>query len=248
MASQAQSALSRRGSWWSPVVYGIALKTLSAAVVDSLFVSLVACPFCRELFERSEATVCPVCGLSLTAMEKLPISHDAAGEGFAPTVPELEAQPFLYWKRNRGALFVVPMVGIALFFLPWINMTIPDVRTLSGFDLSRIHVQNWCVLVSWMVLGPTVMSRRSILKMRMARVTTAFLAAIPGLTIVLLATQRQKSAFFTISYTHTPAFWGTLALSIAGIALSWGFGGKLDDITMGARKPEHRKKTSEHLH
>jgi magnesium-transporting ATPase (P-type) len=187
-----------------------------------------------------------VCGLSLTALEKLPLSHEAAAEGFAATVPEMESQSFFYWRRNRGALFVITLVGIALFFMPWIRMTLPELRTLSGFDLSRIHVQTWCVLVSWMVLGPTVLSRRSILKMRTARVTTAFLCAIPGVSIVLLATQRQKSAFYTIAYTHSLAFWGTLGLSILGLALSFRFGGKLDDLSVKSKA--HARTRDEALH
>jgi magnesium-transporting ATPase (P-type) len=198
---------------------------------------LVACPFCRETFEKSEALTCPVCGLSLTAQDKLPLSHDAMAEGFVPTLPELEPKPFLYWKRNRGVLALIALLGIALFFMPWIDMKIPEERTISGFQLSRRHVQTWCVLVAWMVLAPTVLSRRSILKMRTARVTTAFLAAIPGLSIVLLALQRQKSAFYTISYTHTAAFWATLLLSVLGIAFSWKFGGPLDDIDVASAKP-----------
>lgn len=202
----------------------------------ALTLALVACPFCRETFEKSEAKTCPVCGLSLAAQEKLPLSHDAMAEGFVPTLPELENKSFFYWKRNRGLLTLTALVGIALFFFPWIDMTIPEVRTISGFQLSRMHVQTWSVLVSWMVLGPTVLSRRSILKMRTARVTTAFLSAIPGLNIVLLAAQRQKSAFYTISYVHTPMFWATLGLSIAGVLLSWKFGGRLDDIDVGQSK------------
>jgi hypothetical protein len=196
----------------------------------SLAVSLVACPFCRELFERKEATECPVCGLALVALEKLPLSHDAVAEGFVPTLPELENQSVWYWKRNRGPLFAVAVVGIVLFFLPWIDMTLPEIRTMSGFELSQRHVQTWCVLVAWLVLGPTVLSRRSIIRMRTARVTTAFLSVIPGLSTVLLALQRQRSPLLQIAYTHTLAFWGTLALSFVGLALSWKFGGKLDDI------------------
>jgi hypothetical protein len=213
-------------------------------------VSLVACPFCRETFEKSEAQTCPVCGLPLAAQEKLPLSYDAMAEGFVPTLPEVENKPFFYWRRNRGALALIALVGISLFFMPWIDMTIPEDRTITGFQLSRVRVQTWCVLVSWMVLAPTVLSRRSILKMRTARVTTAFLAAIPGVSIVLIAAVRQKSAFYTISYTFTYAFWATLVMSVLGIAFSWKFGGRLDDIDVGRQSGKSRveSKSKESLH
>ena len=32
---------------------------------------LIACPFCREMFEPGEATACPVCGMKLERVEKL---------------------------------------------------------------------------------------------------------------------------------------------------------------------------------
>ena len=39
--------------------------------------SLLACPFCREMFQKDEQTNCPLCGMSLVAFEKLPASADA---------------------------------------------------------------------------------------------------------------------------------------------------------------------------
>lgn len=211
-------------------------------------VGLVACPFCREMFEKNEAKTCPVCGLSLSAMEKLPLSHDAASEELVHTLPEQEVQPWLYWKRNRGPLALVPLLGIALFFLPWIHMKIPTEMMLSGFTLGRIGVLAWAAFAGWMVLFPTVLSRRSIIRMRGARVAAALLSAIPGVTVAILALNRQKSALYTVSYEHTWAFWATLALSIVGVALSIGFGGPLDDIEVRKGSKAARREGDETLH
>ncbi len=38
---------------------------------------LLACPFCREMFEEGEAKTCPVCGMALTEFAKLPPSIEA---------------------------------------------------------------------------------------------------------------------------------------------------------------------------
>ena len=51
---------------------------------------LLACPFCREMFEEGEAKACPVCGMALTQFDKLPPSLDAIhDEGGVPLAPEL---------------------------------------------------------------------------------------------------------------------------------------------------------------
>src|ERR1700689_2911910 len=41
---------------------------------------IVACPFCREMFDETEATACPVCGMNLAPLAHLPPSHDAIAE------------------------------------------------------------------------------------------------------------------------------------------------------------------------
>jgi hypothetical protein len=35
-----------------------------------LSVSILACPFCRELFAAGERRKCPVCGVELVALER----------------------------------------------------------------------------------------------------------------------------------------------------------------------------------
>ena len=51
--------------------------------------SLVACPFCRELFDRAEAEQCPHCGIPLEPLHRLPPSHEEV---------EREAA---HWERAR---------------------------------------------------------------------------------------------------------------------------------------------------
>jgi len=191
---------------------------------------LVACPFCRELFEEGEVEACPVCGMELSPLEKLGVSHDALSEDGVPVEPEKEILPATYLGRNRGPLAVVGLVGLALFFLPWIKVTLPDLATLSGFDISRRLVWVWTTMAAWGVLVPTVLSRRSIWQMRTARVAAGFLAAIPGLTTMVLLLRPPKSRLIPIVFTYEWPLYATLGLSLVAIALAVRFGGRVDDI------------------
>ena len=95
---------------------------------------LIACPFCHELFSKGEAKECPACGLALTDLAKIPMSHDALAEDDfgIPTEPHLEALPWLAARRGRGLLVAGSLLGIVAFFAPWVNMTAPrDPRALG---------------------------------------------------------------------------------------------------------------------
>ena len=91
-------------------------------------VSLVACPFCREMFDRGERDTCPHCDVALTAFEKLPPSHEAqlleGEEDGLPVEPENEPLPATDLRRGKGVLLALGLVGLVLFFLPWVNVTL----------------------------------------------------------------------------------------------------------------------------
>jgi hypothetical protein len=93
-------------------------------------VGLLACPFCRELFEQGEAKACPVCGMELAKFEDLPPSIEA-DEGGVPTAPENELLPWTFFGRSRGPLAILAIVGMVLFFLPWVVRTFPDTRAFA---------------------------------------------------------------------------------------------------------------------
>jgi hypothetical protein len=194
-------------------------------------VPLVACPFCREMFEEGEATTCPVCGVALTAFEKLPASLDAIHEdGAIPEAPEFEKLPAKYIGRNKGVIAALAIVGIALFFLPWIDMTLPYVRSLSGFDLARRAGWSWGAGVAWTVLVPTVLSRRSIVQMRGARVAAFFLSAIPAFTIAILVLFPPHSSIIPVRFAYAWPMWVSVAVSLLAAAASTRLGGRIDDI------------------
>jgi len=194
-------------------------------------VGLLACPFCREMFEEGEAKACPVCGMELTKFEKLPPSHDALSEGGVPTAPELEDLPWTFLGRGKGALVALAIAGLVLFFLPWVRLTLPYIDAKSAFDLAHQRIGwLWATFAAWVVLVPTVMSRRSIVQMRGARVAAAFLSAIPAVAIAVLLARPPRGGLVPVRYTWDWPMWTMLAISLVAVAFSVRLGGRMDDI------------------
>jgi hypothetical protein len=195
-------------------------------------VPLLACPFCHEMFEKREREACPVCGVALVAFEKLPPSEDALNEDGAPREPEYEPLPATYLGRGRGPLAVVAIAGLVAFVLPWVHLTMPDVVDYSGLELSTRLGWVWGAGVAWFVLAPTVLSRRSIVQMRGARVAACFLGSIPGVTAAILLARPPHAHGIPVRFAFQGGLYATLALSVAAVALGLVFGGRLDDISV----------------
>lgn len=210
-----------------------AKKTKKTKVGYSRSVGLLACPFCREMFEEGEAKTCPVCGMDLAKLHKLPPSIDALhDEAGVPTAPEVEPMPLTYLGRGKGPLAALGLAGLAFFFLPWVNLTMPYIASKSGFDLSHERIGwLWACCAAWVVLIPTVLSRRSIVQMRGARVAAAFLSAIPGTAIGILLAKPPHGGIIPVKYTWDWPIYATLGVSIVAVLLSifW-LGGSVREI------------------
>ena len=197
-------------------------------------VPLVACPFCREMFDAGEAKTCPLCGVALTQFDKLPPSHDVReledDDDIIPNEPEYAPFPLTYLGRNKGAVAALGLVGFALFFLPWLRVTLPQDMALSGFDLARRMGWSWGAGVAWVVLVPTVLSRRNIVQMRGARVAAAFLSAVPAFTIAVLLLFPVRGGLVPVRFTYDWSLWATLLVSLGAMAFSTRLGGRIDDI------------------
>jgi hypothetical protein len=199
---------------------------------------LVACPFCREMFEPNEARSCPVCGVALTPLSKLPPTRDASDESYEePLPPHMETLPWSYVGRGRAALVAVALAGLALFFAPWVVETAPELRTMSGFAFAQKLGWIWAVGIAWFVMLPLVLTRRSIYKMRGARVAVAFLAAIVLTTVgVRLAIVPQSSALRPVRFAWGFGLYGSGLVAIAAMAMATRFGGRLDDVPTKQRR------------
>jgi hypothetical protein len=209
------------------------LKGVARRVRYARPVALLACPFCREMFELGEMQACATCGVTLVAFEKLPVSSEASREDGVTCQPEWEPLELAYLGRARGALALLALVGAGVFFAPWVHVTMPDLVSYSGFDLSRRLGWAWGAGVAWMVLLPTVLSRRSVMKMRGARVAACFLSAIPGLTaVVLLARPPHGAHGVPLHFSWGWGLFATLAVSLAAVAFALFFGGRLDEMAL----------------
>jgi hypothetical protein len=193
---------------------------------------LFACPFCREMFAEDEQNLCPTCGVALVRQNTLPLSDDALNEDGLPHQPEWDLVPLTYLGRGRGPLALLSVVGLVTFFLPWVHLTMPDIVSFSGFALARRLGWAWGGGVAWFVLLPTVLSRRTIMHMRGARVAAAFLSAVPGLTAALILGRSKQGAHGLVSFHFTwdAGIYLTLVLSVIAVGFSLFFGGRVDDI------------------
>jgi hypothetical protein len=186
------------------------------------------------MFEEGEAKSCPVCGMALAQLHKLPPSLDALhDEAGVPTAPEAQLLPRTYLGRGKGALAALGLAGLAFFFLPWVQLTLPYIASKSAFNLAHERIGwLWACCAAWVVLVPTVLSRRSILEMRGARVAAAFLSAIPGVAIAILLAKPPRGGLIPVRYTWDWPMWATLAVSAVAILLSLRLGGSAQVITL----------------
>lgn len=194
---------------------------------------LWACPFCREMFSEGEASICPHCEIALRPLAELPPSHDAQllDEPVDPVPPEDEPLPITFMGRGRGMLAVLAAFGIALFFAPWVHESAPEIRVWSGFEFAKNLPYIWAGGVSWFVMLPLVLSRRTIRQMRGARVAVGFLAGMVITTVLarLLVTPRSHP-LVPVRYAWGWGLYSAGFVAVLALLLAWRFGGKLDDM------------------
>lgn len=186
--------------------------------------ALLACPFCREMYSKDEESTCPVCGVPLSPLSRLPADESEEG-----AVPEGEnVFPFSFTGRGRGALLLLAVLGLVLFFLPWIYVTFPDPFVLSGFGLARRLGWVWGAGVSWFTLIPAVLSRRTIKDMRGARVIVGSLSAVSVVTAIALLSHPPQSRFIPVQFHYGIAFWSTVVVSLLAVLVGLRFGGSVN--------------------
>jgi hypothetical protein len=142
------------------------------------------CPFCKETFPEGKFTACPSCEVQLIPSMRAGGSVDAAledddGEDGDPELP------WTHWGHARGPVLVACLLGLLFFFLPWVRVFTPDAAVHTGLDLARRTGMAWAAAVGWFTLLPAMLSRRTIRKLRGARLAAALLSFIPALVAAL---------------------------------------------------------------
>ncbi len=191
--------------------------------------TLVACPFCRELYERGEAEMCPVCGVVLRPLHDLPPSFEAREQQAAlweQTAPDDRPLPLHHFGRGRALVLGCSLLGLGLFFAPWIVLTKPELITLSGFDLAGAR-GFWFAggAVGWFIMLPLVITRRTINQMRGARLVITLFSSLTAFQALLLWALSPTDALVPLSYSWGWGFQASTVVSVVATALAMRFGG-----------------------
>lgn len=207
--------------------------------------ALLACPFCRTLYQRGEAATCTVCGVKLVAFESLPPSAEAlAGESSeSRTLPEDEPVQWNDFGRGRGALLALSVLGFALFFAPWVTVEMPEDVVHSGFDLARGRAGwLWGGATGWLVLFPLVWSRRTIRSMFGARPVSVLLAAMTVFEVFMLMALPPRSERLPVEIHWAWGLYASGVVSLLGAVLAMRLGGTLPPLSSEPSSPESSPK------
>jgi hypothetical protein len=196
--------------------------------------ALQACPFCRKLFTAGEARACPDCDVALVGMNQLPPSLDALedeAEHGQVTFPEDQPLPTTYMGRGRGALIALSLAGLGAFFLPWVELTMPEAAVYSAFDLARGRAGwLWGGATAWLVMIPLVLTRRTIARMRGVRVVTILFAAMTFTEVLMLWLLPPRRGATPLELHFRYGLFLSGAISLLGVAVAARFGGSLDKL------------------
>jgi hypothetical protein len=194
--------------------------------------TLLACPFCRELYRPEEASECPECEVRLLPLSRLPPSLDGLAEaeaaGVAARKPDAEGErlPWTHFGAGRGPLILLALLGLAAFFGPWVVMSQPEAVELSGADLARRLGWLWGGAVGWFVLIALLVSRRSTRGLRGIRVIAAVFSVMTLLEVLVLVSFSPTSTrYLPLEYDWGWALYVSGALSVMATAVAVRLGG-----------------------
>lgn len=191
---------------------------------------LLACPFCRELFDAAEAERCPSCELALAPLEDLPPSFEVLEEEAAQwerDSPENQRRGWLDLRAGRGLLLAIALASLACFgFAPWVELSAPTLEVRSGYALAHGPLGwLWGGAAAWLVSLALVVSRRSLREMRGVRAILVVFAAMTATEVVLLACSSPRgSRLVHYHYEWRWGFYASLLLSCGGVLAALGFG------------------------
>lgn len=178
-------------------------------------VTLLACPFCRELYSRDEAPVCPHCELGVVPLDTLGPSAEALAE--MPEVePGDEPLPWFSPRAWRGPTLGFALLGLVAFRAPWFELSHPEAIQLSGFDLARGNAPwLWGGAIGFFLLVPLLLSRRTPYDLSRIRVIATTFALMTACEVLVLALKPPlEASYFQSELRYLPGFYGSGGLSL----------------------------------
>ncbi len=207
---------------------------------------LLCCPFCRELYTKDDGVErCPDCGVDLVPIHEVAPSPETRLEQEAvleQTPPEWRTLSIWEWRRGRGLLLLLAILGLASYALPWFSQTMPETRVLTGYQLARHHVGwLWGGAVGWFILLPLVFTRRSIAAMRGVRMIAAIFASMTAAEIlVFVNVTASRQSQVVVQFAWEWGIWVSCFVSALGTCAAVMFGGGIP----AAAAPEQQAATS----
>jgi len=168
-------------------------------------------------------------------MENLPPSLDVAADEFEAgeiVLPEQRRFPWSYFGRNRGVVLLIALLGLLLFFTPWVELRMPEYSVRSGFDLARGRAGwLWGGAAAWLVTLPLVWTRRTIARLRGVRLVTAMFAAMTMIeAAMLLSTPPRSQHQLPLEIVWRWGIYASLLTSLVGVVTALRLGGSLEHL------------------
>ena len=194
---------------------------------------LLCCPFCRDLYTKDDAVErCPDCGVDLVPFYDVAPSPESQLEQDAlleQTPPEWRHLAFGDWRRGRGLVILLALLGLFSYSLPWFSQSLPETRVLTGYQLARHHVGwLWGGAVGWFILIPLVITRRSIAAMRGVRMISSVFASLTAtevLVFVNITSSHQNQII--VQFAWEWGIWISCFVSALGTCVAATLGGAI---------------------
>ena len=166
-------------------------------------------------------------------MHSLGLSHEAALEEPEPAkLPEDERLPWHDFRRGRGALMALSVLGLCLFFVPWVEVIRPDSVVRSGYDLARGRAGwLWGGASAYLVLLPLVFTRRTVSQLRGVRLVCVLLASLTLCeTAMMLLLPPKGKGLLPVAIEWQPGLYASGIVSLLATLSSAFLGGQLPPL------------------
>ena len=201
---------------------------------------LQACPFCRALYGPNDGSRCPDCGVDLVPMDQLALSDEARALDEFEVPPEDRPFPWNDFGRGRGPLLALSLLGLAAFFCPWVLLLRPEDMTLRGFDLARGRAGwLWGGATGFFVLLPLLWTRRTLSRLRGARVIATLFASMTCLEVLVLLLFPPRRGLIPIELEWQWGLYASAAISAVATYFAVRLGGPWTAPPPSETTPEH---------